>query len=344
MTPTDLKKYIYEHDKIITILEKLGMGNINDSNSKYISCSMPDGDNVESTVVYNDEYLTTLAYTRNIKPNGYDKQTNIVHLVMFINKCEYSSAVSWCHFVLGLSNDKDNIKVNDHLSFFKKIHKKKNTLKEQIYYDESILNSYTHTPHIDLVRKDGIISQTLINKYNIMFDYRSERIIFPHYKYDDSTKIAGVVGRTVVKSFKELKIKKYMSMLDTEYHKKQNLYALNFNKEYITQQGIAIVFEAEKSVVKADMYGFPYGVSVGCHDISSFQRKLLISLETEIVIAFDKDVDDEHIQDICRSMSIYRSVSYIKDTWDLLDEKDSPVDKGYKIWQFLFKNRIKWRE
>ena len=112
-----------------------------------------------------------------------------------------------------------------------------------------------------------------------------------------------------------------MSLLPTEYIKTQNLYAFNLNKQNILNKGIVIVVESEKSVMKLDMYGFPYAVSVGCHNISEFQRKLLISLRCEIVIAFDKDVEEEHILETCRLFNNYTKVSYIKDEYNLLGEK-----------------------
>ena len=135
-----------------------------------------------------------------------------------------------------------------------------------------------------------------------------------------------------------------MSLLPTEYIKTQNLYALNLNKQYILENGIVIVVESEKSVMKLDMYGFPYAVSVGCHNISDFQKKLLISLRCEVVIAFDKDVEEEHILETCKQFSKYTKVSYIKDEYNLLKEKDSPVDRGYKKWCILLKYRRKFEE
>ena len=339
MRVKDLKRYIYENNKIIDILEKLGMNNIKDTNSKYISCSQPDGDNPSSTIIYKDEYLTTLAYTRNIKPKDYTGQTNIFHLIMYILNCEYSSAITWCYGVLGLDNTKTEYsKRKVYLSLFKKINKPQK-IKEQIYYSTDILKQFSSTPHIDLIRNDAIISKKVIEKYNIKYDFRSERIVFPHFKYDDSTKIAGLIGRTTVKAYKELGIKKYMSLLPTEYIKTQNLYAFNLNKQNILDNGIVIVVESEKSVIKLDMYGFPYAVSVGCHNISEFQQKLLISLKCEIVIAFDKDVEEEHILETCKQLNKFTKVSYIKDEYNLLKEKDSPVDRGYKKWCFLFKHR-----
>jgi len=345
MKTKDLKKYIYENNKIIDILEALGMNNINDNNSKYISCSQPDGDNPSSTIIYKDEYLTTLAYTRNIKPKDYVGQTNIFHLIMFILKCEFTTAITWCCEILGLDNVKtiSNKRNKNYLALFKGI-KRPKQLKEQIYYSADILNQYSDIPHIDLIRNDAIISERILKKYNIRYDFRSERIVFPHFKYDDSTKIAGLVGRTTIKAYKELGIKKYMSLLPTEYIKTQNLYAFNLNKQYILKNGIVIVVESEKSVMKLDMYGFPYAVSVGCHNISDFQKKLLISLRCEVVIAFDKDVEEENILETCKQFSKYTKVSYIKDEYNLLKEKDSPVDRGYKKWCILFKYRRKFEE
>lgn len=344
MTTKELKQYIYRNDKIITILEALNMQGINTSNSKYISCGMPDGDNLGSTIIYKDEYLTVNAYTRNIKSEGWDGRTNLFNLIMYVNKCEFSSALSWCCSLLGIANEGKKPKTSDPLSFFKNIRRKREKSKEQVYYDISILDAYDRTPHIDLIRRDGIISQAVIHKYNVMFDHRSERIIFPHFKHDEPNVICGVVGRTTNPAFKELNIQKYMSMLSTEYIKTQNLYGLSVNKKYILSLRQVLVFEAEKSVIKADMMGFPIGVSVGCHDLSDFQRKLLITLDAEIIIAFDKDVDEEHIHKICKSLSIYGKVSYIQDKWDLLGEKDSPVDCGLKKWKFLYNHRIVWND
>ena len=132
-----------------------------------------------------------------------------------------------------------------------------------------------------------------------------------------------------------------MSMLQTRFDKTFNLYGLSLNIDHIKSQGIVCVFEAEKSVMKLDMYGMPVGVAVGCHEISNFQRRLLVRLEVEICICFDKDVDEEHIKKVCNGLNIGRTVSYVKDTENLLKDKDSPVDRGHRVWKQLFENRIK---
>ncbi len=344
MDAKELREYISSNDKLPDILEALGMHSINGLNPRYYSCGFPDGDNPTSTIVYRDESLTVNAYTRNILKDT-DKKPNIFNLVMYINKCEFSTAINWCHVVLGLKNDRSSKrnKPQDLLAKQRKRLINKNKIKKEdiIYYDLDILDMYSKDKHIDLIRNDGLIDSNILDKYMVMFDDRSDRIIFPHLKYDDKTKIAGIVGRTIHKAYKELKIHKYTSMLRTKFDKTYNLYGLSLNIDGIKKHNIVCVFEAEKSVIKLDMYGMPVGVAVGCHEISDFQRKLLISLGVEVCICFDKDVDIEHVKKVCNWLKVGRTVSYTIDTEGLLKEKDSPVDRGHKVWETLFEKRVK---
>lgn len=349
MTPKELREYISKNDKLPEILESLGMHSISGVNPRYYSAGMPDGDNPVSTIIYKDESLTVNAYTRKIEVEE-GRTPNIFNLIMFINKCEFSTAISWCHAILKLENSRSSQTTvrSGLLDFFKtKGRNRDHRLqeKEQVYYDLDILNGYSKTPHIDLIRNDFLIDQRVLDKYMVMFDDRSDRIIFPHLKYNDASKVAGVVGRTVHKAWKELKINKYMSMLPTRYDKTYNLYGLCQNIEEIKRQGKVFIFEAEKSVMKLDMYGLPLGVSVGCHNISEFQLKLLRGLDVDIYVCFDKDVELDHIKSVCRKLTGRigsRTVYYIYDSEDVLDVKDSPVDKGIRVWNKLLEQRIKY--
>lgn len=340
----ELKRYISENDKLPIILEALGMHSINGSNQKYYSCGFPDGDNPSSTIVYKDESLTVNAYTRNIKKDG-DKSSNIFSLIMFINKCEFRTAITWCTAVLGLDNNSSSSSIRRTRINRRRDFNKKPKVNEEdiVYYDLDVLDKYSKEYHISLIQDDALIDTKILNKYKVMFDERTDRIIFPHLKYDDVTKVAGIVGRTVIKAYKELKINKYMSMLETKFDKTYNLYGLSLNIEEIKKHNMVCIFEAEKSVMKLDMFGMPIGVAVGCHDISEFQKKLLIRLGVDICICFDKDVDEEHIKKICSSLCKFRRVFYVKDDLNLLSEKDSPVDRGINVWNRLFKNKKEFK-
>lgn len=337
MDSKELKEYIIKNNLIEDVLEKIGCHSFMYCSSD-IRCALPDDDN-PTKVSVNKEDLRVRIFT-----SGESVYGDLYNLIMYVNKCKFKDAFDLCCNLLKVDKSyKSNTKKSP-IDFFKKIKIKKDKKPKQTYYGLDILDRYSKTPHIDLIRKDGIVDIDIINKYHIMFDERTERIVFPHFKYNDKTKIAGIVGRTVNPAFEELKIPKYLSLLDEPYEKKYNLYGLSHNIDNIKKEGIVVVFEAEKSVIKADMFGFPIGVAVGCHEISDFQRKLLIGLNVEICIAFDKDVDEEFIKEICKELSYFRKVSYIKDKYKLLKDKDSPVDRGMKRWKYLFKHRITYKE
>ena len=342
----EIKEYILSNEKTIYILENLGMHSINDNHGKFISCGMPDGDNPNSTIIYKDISLTVMAYTRKL-PHKEENKPNIFNLIMFIKNISFSESIKWCTSLLGLSNtyNSKNNQRDDYGKLREIVQNSKKytggyTQGEQVFYSKEILKNFHDVVHIDLIKNDGLIDYEILKKYHVMFDERTNRIVFPHLKYDDANKIAGIVGRTTIKAYKELKISKYMSLLDTEYIKTNNLYGLSLNIEEIKKRGQIIIFEAEKSVMKADMFRFPIGVAVGCHDISDFQVKLLLSLDVEIIIAFDKDVSEEDLKKVCNKFKFFRKTSYIYDKWGLLKEKSSPVDEGIKKWNFLFKNRV----
>lgn len=340
MDAKELKKYIYDKDLIETILEKIGCHSFVPYNDE-IRCALPDDNDNSKVSISLDEHLNTRVFT-----SGETIFGSIFDLIMYIDKVEFKEATRKCASLLGLGlNGKNAKKKDDHLDFFKKINKKKQKRKLGQYqeYDLSILDKYSDTPHIDLIKKDSIFGDVL-NKYHIKFDERTDRVVFPHFKYNDSNKVIGLIGRTVIPAHKELNIPKYFSMEGIKYEKSKNLYGYSHNVNHYKENGYIVVFEAEKSVLKLDMFGYPNGCSVGCHDISEFQKGLLVSLGVEIVIAFDKGIDEEHIKKLCNELNKYSKTSYIKDKWGLLKEGDSPVDRGYKKWKFLFKHRIKTKE
>lgn len=347
MTAKELKQYIIKHDKLFDILEMIGCHGIKKCNDKYLQCGIRDCDSATSTTVFLDDYIGVNAYSRNIKSQGQTSQADLINLVAYSLGLEYKSAKNYLIGYLGLDNEGSSVTKYDPISFFRKSirkAKRETTKREQVYYDLDVLKDYLSDIHIDLIKKDGLIDLEVLRKYHVMFDPRTERILFPHFKHDDSTKIAGIVGRTTNPAYKELKINKYMSMLPTRYDKTLNLYALCWNIDYIKEKDEIIVTEAEKSVMKADMFGDKNCTAVGCHSISKEQKKIILGLNIRnIVIAFDSDVDEETIRKECDEFYEFMNVYYIKDNWKLLGEKDSPMDKGYKRWKFLYSHKIRYK-
>ena len=67
--------------------------------------------------------------------------------------------------------------------------------------------------------------------------------------------------------------------------------------------------------------------------------RLLAQLGCSVVFALDKDVNILADKNIKRLKS-YVNVAYLRDYQGLLDEKDSPVDKGPQVFEQLYKNRL----
>ena len=78
------------------------------------------------------------------------------------------------------------------------------------------------------------------------------------------------------------------------------------------------------------------------HTISAEQIRILIGLNVEIIIALDNDIHLQEIRFICEKFYRIRPVSYIKDNYELLGEKDSPMDGENKIYKYLLEHRTKY--
>ena len=90
-------------------------------------------------------------------------------------------------------------------------------------------------------------------------------------------------------------------------------------------------------------------VALGGHSISEQQVDFILRklpANGEVIIAFDHDVmtkeqeGEEYILNQAKKFSPFRKTSYIFDSYNILGEKDSPIDKGKVIWDHL----LKWRK
>ena len=88
-------------------------------------------------------------------------------------------------------------------------------------------------------------------------------------------------------------------------------------------------------------HGIKNCVATSKKRISEEQAIELNKLNKKIILAYDNDVTEEEIRVECRKLK--GQVYYIKDKWDLLDKKDSPIDKGIEVWNFLYQNKIEFK-
>ena len=221
-------------------------------------------------------------------------------------------------------------------------------------YPKSILEYFTSYYH-PVWLKDGITKEAM-DKFQIKFSIGQNKIIIPHF--DINGRLVGIRGRTLEKKEAE-EYGKYRPIQIgniTYTHQLQfNLYGIYEHQNGIRRRRSAIIVEGEKSVLIDDGFYGDLSNTVAC--CGSTFNKYHISMLTdilganEIIVALDKEYTDwrtdkakryrEKLENMCRKYKNQATFSYIWDFDNVLEEKDSPFDKGKKVFEYLYKNRIK---
>jgi hypothetical protein len=244
---------------------------------------------------------------------------------------------------------KDEIVVDD--KFWLDKFTKKDKILENILlpeFSEMVLSSFIPLPHEDWLNEG--ISYEVMEKYKISYHIRTDRIVIPHYDIDN--RLIGIRGRAMLEDDMS---NKYMPLVinsvDYRHNLSLNWYGINHTKNAIKRSKKAIIFEAEKSILKLDTYYGDNNTSVACcgSSISIPQRNMLIQLGVEdIYIAHDKEFTDSESQEaekyskklehLAQLFTPFMNVHVIYDDIDnLLELKDSPIDKGIEIFLQLMK-------
>lgn len=348
LTVLELKKYIFDNNKIEYILNEIGCGHIQYHQQKeYYSCSNKNGDNKGAINVYNNSYLNCRNYTRE---REFGDKADLLTLVQYNKRLDnpkfsFFDTIKYLHKLLGLKliyHQEVDIKEKiDPLAVFKKVKYRKskvNVLDFNIK-DEAELQDFVPYIHIDMYR-EGIMPWT-VKKFKLAYSYRYKRTVIP-LRYWLTGELLGFNMRTSVKNYDLFDIPKYY--ITPNYPKQMNLFGLWENKDTIQEKGYAIVYESEKSVLKRDSRNDSTGVALSGCELSEEQVKILIGLNVEIIIALDKDIPLNQIRYNCEKFYGIRKVSYIYDRWDLLGKKDSSADASNKIFEFMFKYRVNYDE
>ena len=283
MDAKQLKEYIIQNeDCLITILEDLGFHKIVDR-GEYVTCALPEHNNPSGFSILKENLYCNSFSTH------FEFKGGIFELVQQMKGKTFGQSIYYIHKILGLKYEyngkKEEPKEDSILDFFKKYKTKpnrRNTKEKELkfYTDEEVFSMYKQCPYSGWI-KEGIIAGVQ-KEFCIGYHFDSKRIVIPHRYWKDGS-IVGLIGRTL-KSNIEIEmfdIPKYFPLIP--YPKSKNLYGLWENMEYIKQAKEVIVFEAEKSVLKMASKGYRNCVSVGSHDLSEEQVKILIGLNVNIV-------------------------------------------------------------
>lgn len=350
MLVLELKNYIYKQNKIEYVLNSLGCTHIKYHKEKeYYSCAHADGDNNNAVNIKNNQYLNYRSWTRNV---SFEDNQDLIDLIQYTKNFDFISALKWLHEILELEytiqagyklKPTENLK-DKMLSVFTKHLSCSHPMNvaDINVLDETILDEYIPIEHISLLH-EGISPQTC-KKYNIEYSYKRHRIMIP-IRFWATGELLGFNARTTIEAYDELGISKYH--FTKGYNKSINLYGLWENMEYIKKHKQIVVFESEKSVLKRDTQYDRTAVALGGKTLSDEQKRILLGLGCEIIIALDKDADINESRCMCEKLYQVKMgipISYIYDIDNLLGTKDSPADKGDNIYQTLFKNRIIYDE
>lgn len=220
-------------------------------------------------------------------------------------------------------------------------------------YSPEILSYFTHYYH-PLWLKEGITKDAM-DKFKIGFLLSQNKIIIPHF--DINGRLVGIRARALEKNdIEEFGKYRPLQIGQTLYtHPLQfNLYGIYEHQDGIRKRRCAIIAEGEKSSLLDEVYYEQYSNTVAC--CGSTFNKYHVSMLTdilgvnEIVVAFDKEYTDcydekaqkyrQKLEAMCRKYKNQATMSYIWDYDNLLDEKDSPFDKGKEVFDKLFKERV----
>lgn len=345
MDTTSLKEYIFNNNKVEFVLEKIGCKSIKYHSSKnFYSAANYNGDNTGAVNVYNTKHLLIHNWTRE---NEFDDVSDIISLTQYNKKCSFIDAVKYLHNILGLEltpyKKEEKKEKPDPLAVFENAinrHRAIVDVAEIQAIKEEAINDYVPLLYIDWLR-EGIMPWAA-KKFGLAYSYKYHRVVIPIRYWLDGT-LVGFNQRTTVENYEELGIRKYF--LTPSYRKSLNLYGLWENREEIEDKKTVVICESEKSVLKRYSRNDGTCVALQCKKLSDEQRRIIIGLNVnEVIIALDNDVPIEEVRHICEQFYHIRNVSYVKDRWNLLGDKDAPADAENKVYNFLIKHRVKYDE
>lgn len=338
MTLEELKSKIYEDNKIAYILEQLGCHSINiEQGGDLYTAGLPDGNNKRSVQIRSNEFLTGHIRSRGVKGSLLDVICYIKNWYKD-NEIDIVKAKKW---LMDLCKYKETGIYNPNpLAWLDKIKKQRqfstDTIKTNIpILPENYFNQYIYPFYSRSFMRDGIGQDTQL-EFNICYDVESERIVIPIYDLEGF--LVGFKGRATRVSDMDNKIK-YIYLYPTA----QACLLFNYHRalEYIKLMNEVIVVEAEKGTMQLWDMGILNSVGLGHKDVTPQQLQILKNLQCDIVLAYDKDVPLDFIKAKYKNIGYFRNIYVIYDDKGLLKDKESPTDRGFKVWQELYDSKIK---
>ena len=333
MDVQSLKEYILDNDKLPEILQEIGCHSIH-NHGGYITCGNKTGDNKSAIVVYINENLTVVNYTRSMTNNK--RTTDIFDLICYNEDCSFPEALKFCCNLFGLDYYQEPEDIPESLQILKMLQQM--ATEEGVNDDaplkpinEKILSYYF--PYGNKLWEDDGISLSTQRLFEVEFDPMTNSIVIPIR--DEQGSLVGIKARRMEYD-PDSGLSKYFFLEPCS--KSRVLYGLFQNIKLIQLTGVVWVGESEKFVQQLYDMGY-YGVSTGGTKISKAQVEMLTRLNAKIVFCYDEDVDEEQLKGISDMFLDGIPVYAIIDKEHILENKESPSDNPKKF-QYLIKNNI----
>lgn len=339
-------------DKVKQLLFKLGAKEVIDKGDYLITntiCHNEDAENASLKLYYYDNNKIFMCYS--------NCQTMSIFKFMKHYYEERGIEYDWVNDIYNVILDCSNFCPGEGFSVpkYESLRNKFGRVKKEVTlptYNEGALGAFVkHYPPEWL--NDGI-STAAMDKFGICYSISQNKIIIPHRDVDG--RLVGIRGRAL-NEWEIENVGKYMPMrLEQTWYKHPlslNLYGLFENKENIGQRGICFVAEGEKSVLQSENFSFPNCTVATCGStgINKYQLNLLLKLPRlqEIVLCYDNEEisgEDKYFNKLyenCKKYSQYVNMSFIYARKGEISLKESPFDRGEKIFKQLLEKRVKVR-
>ena len=329
----DLKEEILNRDLLTDILSEIGCHHIQDRGD-YIQCGNKDGDNPRSIVIYKNEYISCINYTRQITKNG--RAADIFDLIAYTEDCSFADAMKFAGGVAGIDYYGEREDLPESLQILR-------MLKDMSISDEDEDNSQVkpisekilsyYLPYGNKMFEDDNISLEVQQEFEVGYCPQSNYITIPIR--DSLGTLCGIKGRYFGDPDETHTKYTYLE----KCNKSKILYGYWQNKDYIKQNKYVYVLESEKAVQQLATIGVRSCVSTGGKTISKYQVEEIIRTGCTPILALDKDVDEAELKEIASRFIDGITVYAVIDKDNILDEKESPSDCPEK-WTKLVSNHI----
>lgn len=347
-------------EDVIALMEELGSDWYKEENNNALIFESICHGSTSHKLYYYLESKTFHCYS------GCSCNYSVYDLISTILGLEFSDSYKYLASFLGVRTKQrrkigfKKIDKNEDLKFLK-VNKNKNyRLKpKEVIYSDNVLKVFDNAITEDWL-EEGITYNTA-EKYELGFYINQNCMTIPVRNIKGE--LIGIRKRNYFTDELE-KGRKYVPIaiqgILYKFPTANSLYGIYQNQNDIRKYKRAILFESEKSVLKMEaMYN--YNISLGIYgmNLSPFQADMIKSLEVEeVIIALDCQYEQDKIEDlgtkeyseftlylkkvskIVKRFEKTSNVSILMDFDNMLEYKDSPIDKGRKIFEKLLKNKF----